>query len=84
LTDGNVDTEEGQKGRCPVPRLPNNPDRDFSASLSNDKIDADIEEDLFTSLVVGYSQFIDDSRVRFRIGEIIARAMSQPTRLPRR
>jgi hypothetical protein len=67
-----------------MPRLPNNPDRDFSASLSNDKIDADIEENLFTSLVVGYSQLIDDSRVRFLIGEIIARAMSQPTRLPRR
>ena len=67
-----------------MPRLHNNPDRDFSASLSNDKIDADIEENLFTSLVVGYSQLIDDSRVRFLIGEIIARAMSQPTRLPRR
>jgi hypothetical protein len=67
-----------------VARLPNNPDCDFSASLSNDKIDADIEENLFTSLVVGYSQLIDDSQVQFRIGEIIARAMSQPTRLPRR
>jgi hypothetical protein len=84
LTDRNVDTEESKKGRCPVPRLPNNPDCDFSASLSNDKIDADIEENLFTSLVVGYSQLIDDSQVQFRIGEIVARAMSQPTRLLRR
>jgi hypothetical protein len=75
LTDGNVDTEEGRKGGCPVPRLPNNPDCDFLANPSNDRIDADIEENLFTSLIVGYSQLIDDSRVRFRIGEIIARAM---------
>ena len=67
-----------------MPRLPNNPDRDFSANPSNDQIDPDIDENLFTSLVVGYSQLIDDSRVRFRIGEIIARAMSRPPRLPHR
>jgi hypothetical protein len=41
------------------------------------KIDTNIDENLFTSLVVGYSELIDDSRVRFRIGEIINRAMSQ-------
>jgi hypothetical protein len=67
-----------------MPRLLNNPDRDFSVNPSNDKIDPDIDDNLFTSLVVGYSQHIDDSRVRFRIGEIIAQAMSRPPRLPHR
>ena len=56
--------------------MPDNPDRDFSANPSNDKIDNSIDENLFTSLVVGYSELIDDSRVRFRIAEIINRAMS--------
>jgi hypothetical protein len=64
-------------------RLPNNTDRDFFTGYG-DGIDDDIAENLFTSLVVGYSQLIDDSQVRFRIGEIIARTASQPTRLPRR
>ncbi len=65
-----------------MPRLPDNPDRDFSVG---DECGDDIEdENLFTSLIAGYSQLIDDPRVRFRIGEIIARAMSRPTRLPRR
>ena len=57
--------------------LPNNPNRDFSVNPSNDEID--IDENLFTSLVVGYSELIDDSRVRFRvIGDITNWAMSQP------
>jgi hypothetical protein len=64
-----------------MPRLLDNPDRDFSANPSNDKID---DENLFTSLVAGYSELIDDSRVRFRIGEIINRAISQPTTRRRR
>jgi len=55
-----------------MPRLLDNL---FSANPSNDKIDTSIDENLFTSLVVGYSKLIDDSRVRFRIGEIINRAM---------
>ena len=63
-----------------MPRLPDNPDRDFSAGECRD----DIAENLFASLVAGYSQLIDDLQVRFRIGEIIGRAMSKPTRLPRR
>jgi hypothetical protein len=64
-------------------RLPDNPDRDFSAGCGDDIYD-DTAENLFTSLVVGYSQLIHDSQVRFRIGEIVAQAASQPTRLPRR
>ena len=77
-------TPWGQKWRCPVPRLPNNPDRDFSAGQNEDDIHADIAENLFESLVVGYGQLIDDSRVRFRIAEIIARAMSRRTEFLRR
>jgi len=53
------------------------PDRDFSANPSNDKIDTNIDDNLFTSLVAGYSELIDDSGVRFRIGEIINRALSK-------
>jgi hypothetical protein len=64
--------------------LPNNPDRDFSPIPSDDKIDADIAKNLFGSLDIGYSKLIEDSQVRLRIGEIIARAMSGRTRLPRR
>jgi hypothetical protein len=60
-----------------MPRLPVNPDRDFSANPSNGKIDINVDENLFTSLVAGYSELIDDSRVRFRIGEIINRALSK-------
>ena len=62
-----------------MPRLPNNPDCDFSASQSADDIGADIPENLFASLIVGYSQLLEDLQVRFRIGEIIAQAMSQPS-----
>ena len=69
-------------------RLPDNPDRDFSAGCEDD-----IAENLFESLVAGYSQLIDDPRVRFRIDdprvrfrirEIIARAMSRPNKFPGR
>jgi hypothetical protein len=48
-----------------MPGLPDNPDRDFSANPNNDKIDTSIDENLFTSLVAGYSELIDDSGVRF-------------------
>jgi hypothetical protein len=58
-----------------MPRLLDNPDRDFSANPSNDKIDTGIDENLFTSLVAGYSELIDDSQVRFRVAEIIDKAM---------
>ncbi len=59
-----------------MPRLPHNPDRDFSADPSNSKLDPSIDENLFTSLVAGYSELIDNSAVRFRIGEIINRALN--------
>ncbi len=72
-----------RKAGTAVPCLPDNPDRDFSAYPSNDKINTSIDENLFTSLVVGYSELIDDSRVRFCIAERINRAMSEPTTLHR-
>jgi len=84
LTNGNVYIDGGQKRRCPVPRLPNNPDRDFSASQNEDDTHTDIAENLFESLVVEYGQLMDDSRIRFRIRQIIARAMSRRTEFPRR
>ena len=65
-----------------MPRLPDNPDRHFSAEECRDNIENDIAENLFVSLVAGYGQLMDDSRIR--IGEIIAQAMSEPTRPPSR
>jgi hypothetical protein len=65
-----------------MPRLPDNPDRHFSAEECRDNIENDIAENLFESLIAGYSQLMDDSWVRFRIGEIIAQAMSQQTKPP--
>jgi hypothetical protein len=68
-----------------LPNYPDgNPDRDFSAGPPDGKSDADIAEGLFASLVIGYGKLIEDSQIRFRIGEIIARAMSRRTRPPRR
>src|ERR1700722_19253855 len=67
----------GEKERWVMPR------RDFSPGCGDDiSADDNIYDDdnLFTSLIVGYSQLIDDSRVRLRIGEIIARAMCRPPR----
>jgi hypothetical protein len=58
-----------------MPCLPNDSDRDFSANPA-DKMDSGIDENLFTSLVAGYSELMDDSGVRFRIGEIINRVAS--------
>ena len=84
FTNKNVYTDGGQIRRCPVPCLLNNPDCDFSASQSADDIGADIPENLFASLIVRYCQLLDDLQVQFRIGEIIAQAMSQPTRPSRR
>ena len=66
-----------------MPRLPNNPDRDFSAEPADNIHDETVEE-MFESYIVGYSQLYDDARVRRRIGEIISCATSRPTRLPRR
>ena len=66
-----------------MPRLPNNPDRDFSAGPADNIHDETVEE-MFESYIIGYSHLFDDSQVRRRIGEIISRATSRPTRLPRR
>jgi hypothetical protein len=74
--------DEGAR-RCAMPRLPDNPDRHFSAGDCRDNIENDIGN-LFESLVAGYGRLLDDSQVRFRIGEIIDQAMSQPTRPPDR
>jgi hypothetical protein len=65
-----------------MPRLP--ADRYFPAEECRDNIENSVAENLFESPVAGYSQLMDDSWVRFRIGEIIAQALSQPTKLPSR
>jgi hypothetical protein len=46
-----------------MPRLPNNPDRDFSASQSEDDINADIAE-LFASRPLGIVELFVDPIVR--------------------
>ena len=60
-------------------RLPNNPDRDFSASQSEDDINADIAE-LFASRPLGIVELFVDPIVRMRIGSLITEAMNRPTR----
>ena len=64
-------------------RLPDNPDRDFSAKCTNDIHDETVEE-MFASYIVGYGQLLHNSQVRFRIGEIIDHAKTRPNRYPRR
>ena len=58
-----------------MPRLPNNPDRDFSASQSEDDINADIAE-LFASRPLGIVELFVDPIVRMRIGSLITEAMT--------
>jgi hypothetical protein len=69
----------GAERRWPMPRLPNNPDRDFSASQSEDDINADIAE-LFASRPLGIVELFVDPIVRMRIGSLITEAMNRPTR----
>ena len=66
-----------------MPRLPNNPDRDFSVSQSEDEINADIAE-FFASRPLGIDELSADPIVRMRIGSLIREAMNRPTRLRRR
>jgi len=65
-------------------RVPNNnPDRDFSASQSEDDINADIAE-FFASRPLGIVELFADAIVRMRIGSLITEAMNRPTRSRRR
>jgi hypothetical protein len=59
-----------------MPRLPNNSDRDFSASQSEDDIHADIAE-LFASQSPEWDDFFADPIVRTRIGTLITEAMNR-------
>jgi hypothetical protein len=61
-----------------MPRLPNNSDRDFSTSQSEDDIHADIAE-LFASQPPEWDDFFADPIVRTRIGTLIAEAMNRST-----
>ena len=66
-----------------MPRLPTNPDRDFSASQSEDEINTDIAE-FFASRPPGTVELFADPIVQMRIGSLIGEAMNRPTRLRRR
>ena len=66
-----------------MPRLPNDPDRDFSASQSQDDIHAEIAE-LFASRPPGMLELFADHIVRMRVGVLIAQAMAAPTKPQRR
>jgi hypothetical protein len=65
-----------------MPRLPSNPDRDFSASPSDNEVEAEIAK-LFASQPPGMGEFFEDPIVRLRIGMLITRALNRPMR-PRR
>jgi hypothetical protein len=60
-----------------MPRLPNNPDRDFCATQSVDDIDADIAE-LFASRPLTLAELFADQIVRMRIAMLITEAMKGP------
>jgi len=47
-----------------MPRLPDNPDRDFSAGCG-DGLQDETVEDMFASYIVGYSQLITTRRSGF-------------------
>ena len=64
----------------PLPPLPNNPDRDFSAGQSEDVTNANVAE-LFASRPLGVAELFADPIVQTRIGRLITEAMSKPTRL---
>ena len=60
-------------------RLPDHPDRDFSASQSEDDIHAEIAE-LFAGRTQGMLEFFVEPAVRMRVGMLIAQAMAAPTK----
>ena len=66
-----------------MPRLPNDSDRDFSASQSEDDIHAEITE-LFASRPPGMLELFADPIVRMRVEVLIAQAMAAPTKPQRR
>jgi hypothetical protein len=66
-----------------MPRLPNDPDRDFLASQSEDDIHAEIAE-LFASRPTGMLELFADPIVRMRVGVLIAQAVAAPTKPQRR
>ena len=77
-TDEMFTSRRGER-RWPMPRLPNNPDRDFLASQSEDDINADIAE-FFASRPLGVVELFLDPIVRMRIGSLITEAINRPTR----
>jgi len=66
-----------------MPRLPSDPDRDFSASQSDDDIHAEIAE-LFASRTPGILELFVDPIVRMKVGVLIAQGMPAPTKPQRR
>jgi len=64
-----------------MPRVPDNPDRNFSTS---DVVDDFVLEDLFASPPPRLDELFDDPIVRRRVGELISMAMNRSARLPRR
>jgi hypothetical protein len=66
-----------------MPRLPNNPDWDYSAGASDEKLAADIAE-LFAARPLGVDEAFADSSLRMRIGNLIAQAMDRRTKPHRR
>ena len=66
-----------------MPRLPNDPERDFSASQGEDDIHAEIAE-LFASRPPGMLELFADPIIRMRVGVLIAQALAAPTKRQRR
>jgi hypothetical protein len=83
LTGGNVYADGGQKGRYPVPRVSDDPNREFLANQGEDSIGANIAE-LFASPAPELDELFADPMVRTRIGVLIAQAITEPTSPQRR
>ncbi|HUD85696.1 MAG TPA: hypothetical protein VMR17_04545 [Xanthobacteraceae bacterium] len=71
----------------PIPRLPDNSDRDFSVGQSKDQTVTDMAK-LFAALPPTVDDYFADAMVRTRVGVLITGAMnklttSQPRTKPR-
>jgi hypothetical protein len=74
-TDEMFTSKRGER-RWPMPRLLNNPDRDFLASQSEDDINAEIAE-FFASRPLGIAELFADPIVQMRIGSLITEAINE-------
>jgi hypothetical protein len=67
-----------------MPRVPDNPDPNYSANRTEDKIDPDIAKKLFATPPLPLDEVFNDPEVQARVGKLIDLAMNKTPRLLRR